>query len=805
MVLKMWLQQHNLTHAFLVRLMTLMDKEQQRFQLWQLWLGFILKLLGQLMFVIGGQTFTYNATPSATTWSNATELATLVNANTTLNVKYTATVSGAALVLTQKPGQESPTTPVVTGATQTITTVGVTGVAAIPAGESATSIRVPGTIPGTTNVNPLYGAANLSFSKLSDREIQVTSTVNNLAGDAAFYVHLGQVYTDDSASDGPINFSLVTPNGSGFPAGSVAVGNIQGSGLVDITTNGTDTGNNSFNFNLRLQEAIQGSLKSGNQTLKVKLPDGYKWDTTGGTALVNASGVAMGDIIGNKIFGDNLNVTVSRSDDRTLLITTVADSSAPTYLELQNLTFHVEDDAKVQAGDIQAEIYGDSSTDVKEVKVGTYGDFGATVKADATDLPTIVSGKTDVDSTEISDIDLNESLQGTLIPGRTVTFTLPEGAKWYQGQLDSGDNDNGVSLGTPVLSNNDRTLKYTVGGSLSTDLAALTLENMHVVTQPGFNSKDLSVTVAGTAGVTGDVTLAHVVDAVTATADQPTSVKLGLGDQAISDFTITENAKGALTKEAGYDTVVLHLPDGAKFVGVPTVAVTDGDLNIKDVQLTNNDQDLEFTVDGTSDVASKIKVSGAKVQLYRYLPEGALTVSVQGGAAVDVNRTDNAAHEDSNGDAFFNGTDTASKVTVANVVTPAPGETTASAKFTIGQTSYTVNGVQKTLDVAPYTEGGRTYLPIRFVAEALGVTDDNIIWNDANKTVTLINGNRIASFKVGQSSYTVNGAVVPMDAAAQFKQNRNMIPLRYAAQALGVAIGWDDATQTVTVGSAVQQ
>ena len=39
-----------------------------------------------------------------------------------------------------------------------------------------------------------------------------------------------------------------------------------------------------------------------------------------------------------------------------------------------------------------------------------------------------------------------------------------------------------------------------------------------------------------------------------------------------------------------------------------------------------------------------------------------------------------------------------------------------------------------------------------------------------------------------------------MDAAAQFKQNRNMIPLRYAAQALGVAISWDDATQTATVG-----
>ena len=40
--------------------------------------------------------------------------------------------------------------------------------------------------------------------------------------------------------------------------------------------------------------------------------------------------------------------------------------------------------------------------------------------------------------------------------------------------------------------------------------------------------------------------------------------------------------------------------------------------------------------------------------------------------------------------------------------------------MTIGETTYTVNGEEKTMDVAPVITGDRTYVPVRFVGEALG-------------------------------------------------------------------------------------
>ena len=41
--------------------------------------------------------------------------------------------------------------------------------------------------------------------------------------------------------------------------------------------------------------------------------------------------------------------------------------------------------------------------------------------------------------------------------------------------------------------------------------------------------------------------------------------------------------------------------------------------------------------------------------------------------------------------------------------------------MTIGSATYTVNGAEKTADVAPFINGSRTMVPVRFVAEAFGI------------------------------------------------------------------------------------
>ena len=56
-----------------------------------------------------------------------------------------------------------------------------------------------------------------------------------------------------------------------------------------------------------------------------------------------------------------------------------------------------------------------------------------------------------------------------------------------------------------------------------------------------------------------------------------------------------------------------------------------------------------------------------------------------------------------------------------NVITIVDGDTTVV--MTVGEETYTVNDAEKTMDTAPVIgEGDRTFVPIRFLAEALGYT-----------------------------------------------------------------------------------
>jgi len=110
-----------------------------------------------------------------------------------------------------------------------------------------------------------------------------------------------------------------------------------------------------------------------------------------------------------------------------------------------------------------------------------------------------------------------------------------------------------------------------------------------------------------------------------------------------------------------------------------------------------------------------------------------------------------------------------------------------------------VAGVEKTMDVAPYVKNGRTYLPVRYVASALGVLDSNILWDEATQKVTLLKGDKVVQLTIGSNAMIVNGVTITMDAAPEITSGRTMLPFRFIAQAMGSSVAWDEATQTVTL------
>lgn len=120
--------------------------------------------------------------------------------------------------------------------------------------------------------------------------------------------------------------------------------------------------------------------------------------------------------------------------------------------------------------------------------------------------------------------------------------------------------------------------------------------------------------------------------------------------------------------------------------------------------------------------------------------------------------------------------------------------------FQIGLPYYLVDsgsGYKETkMDVSPYVRNSRTYVPVRFLGNALGVNDQNIDWNPATRKVTL-KGEKEMVLTIGSMAMQSGSDTVQMDVAPEIKSGRTMLPARYVAEGLGYKVDWDPTNKLV--------
>jgi hypothetical protein len=104
------------------------------------------------------------------------------------------------------------------------------------------------------------------------------------------------------------------------------------------------------------------------------------------------------------------------------------------------------------------------------------------------------------------------------------------------------------------------------------------------------------------------------------------------------------------------------------------------------------------------------------------------------------------------------------------------------------------------MDVAPYIEDNRTFLPLRFVANALGISDSNIYYSPITHMVTLTKGSSMIQLIIGSTTMSANGATITMDVAPEIINGRTCLPIAWIAQAFDTNVAWDAATKTITLG-----
>jgi len=331
---------------------------------------------------------------------------------------------------------------------------------------------------------------------------------------------------------------------------------------------------------------------------------------------------------------------------------------------------------------------------------------------------------------------------------------------------------------TPTITRFDENRKAwfeTAGWGNATELR---ISGIRVAADADAAAGDLRVNVSGTLGATGDVTIGTIARPLTAAGNAVNLTYPGL-NQAAGSITITEAARGTML----LGNYRLELPTGVVFNDTtvrPRVRVTTGDLRVSTtVSIDGDGKFLNFTVTGTSSEASVITIDQLQYDVHRTAMEGSVNVRVRANA--NTNWADNNA---------VLATAVNARVGVAAVRT---------SVFTIGALSFVRDGVTTAIDAAPAIVEGRTLLPLRFAALAVGVNEDDILWDSVRRTVTLLRGDRVVQLRIGDRNMTINGVVVPLEVPASIQNGRTVLPIRAIAQALRASVVWDGTARTVTV------
>lgn len=117
-------------------------------------------------------------------------------------------------------------------------------------------------------------------------------------------------------------------------------------------------------------------------------------------------------------------------------------------------------------------------------------------------------------------------------------------------------------------------------------------------------------------------------------------------------------------------------------------------------------------------------------------------------------------------------------------------------KLVIGQKTAVVDGQSRTMDVAPQIFQDRSFVPLRFIGEALGAEVD---WRPVTSTaVYRLDGVEVL-ISIGSYTALVNGKPKVLETPARLVQSRTLVPLRFILENLGARVDYDQATRTIII------
>ena len=547
---------------------------------------------------------------------------------------------------------------------------------------------------------------------------------------------------------------------------------------------------------------------AANQVIELKLTSGFEWTAIKANDTIANGALKVTDVDDNVLTcevvkGGTDTITIAK-DDVTI---DAADSKVGAVAKIT---------VKAKKG-AKGEGFAATADAVEAVKV-VDGVIEVSVDEDE-DLPVIYSGVnaenygiTDDSDHKALEVTIKEPSADTLDVKKELTMELPEGV--YVVGVDTNDEfgANDAAFKKAYDKGDYETFKFARRALTATTNKKGELKfTLKLVAEPGFTG-DVTLKVDG-AGLdkAQEVKIAKFVSPYTVEASQNDLIIDYRNTKVPTNIVVKEAEEGLWKKDSKFifDIEKMEMEDDA------TYTVDDkSDMEVKTIK-----NELGFKVDSeSSDAAAAVTISDISLYMGRSLAAGAYDLTL------DTTGSDKFMTEAVFGYTLSGSVDTKTKGTVSdkyydndehfghtvkegfvNIITA--GRDQDDASFTkkvvvpVGEKYLIAGEEQVALDVPAYiSAAGYTMLPVRAVATALGINNNNVLWNQASRTVTILYGQRIITMVAGQKVVTVNGNTIPASATVQIKDGRTFLPMRDLATALGVTdITWDAATKTATM------
>ncbi|WP_337927584.1 copper amine oxidase N-terminal domain-containing protein [Anaerotignum lactatifermentans] len=547
-------------------------------------------------------------------------------------------------------------------------------------------------------------------------------------------------------------------------------------------------------------------------TIKLKLNSGFEFaNSTSNEITIEADGT-------------EINPVVSYDDDE--IIITVDSNISGEVDELTIIGIQVEATSAKEGSTATIKVSA-SGNDSVSVEVATVVDYAVSMSVDEDeDVPVIYSG-VDVDNTGITDDSDHESLEVTIEEtfagawdnAKKFTLTLPEGVYATDVEVTT---DNGLELDEEDFINAYDEGEYEyfefdkrIFDENESDNDPYELNfTFTLVADPGFEG-DVVLSLSGDAlDEDQEVVIAKFVKPYTVSAQQ-NDLNIDYRNTEIpTDVVITEAEAGLWEKGSEFALTL----DKIEFDDDASVTPDDeSGLSVKNVKTT--DGEIRFTIDEESDdEPATVTVSDLTLYMDRSLPAGAYDLNAYALTMLGVDSAEEAESFDGSdydaddkgylpetllaeaGTDVFVGDesddiDYTVKTGFVNIVTAGSDTTGFTTKLTvpIGENYLIAGETQVTLDAPAYINAeGYTMLPVRAISTSLGIDNNNVLWDQATRTVTILYGDRIISMTAGSSVMYVNGSSIPTSSSVEIVNDRTFLPMRDLATALGVTdLTWD--------------